>query len=84
MGEITSLLLSSNLHQGYGVDILEDERDDTVQKHQFGILLLIIIIVCGVLAFYYFKYRSRENQKILSAKYIMLLEKAKTVDERRL
>lgn len=75
--------LTSDLHLGYDVDVLEEEHDDTVQKHQFGILLLAIIIVSGVLAFYISRYRSREKEKVLTAKYILLLEKLKKLDDRR-
>jgi AraC-like DNA-binding protein len=42
-----------------------------------------MIIVCGLLAFYFFVYRSRRKEKILTGKYVDLLEKLKKVDEVR-
>lgn len=71
--------LTSNLYQGYDVNVF----DNLIQKHKYGIILLIVIIICGILAFYFFLFRSKQKEKVLTAKYIVLLEKFKKIDDRK-
>ncbi|KFC19704.1 hypothetical protein IO90_10590 [Chryseobacterium sp. FH1] len=73
--------LSSDIIRGYDVDVLVDDRDELVRKHEYGSTFLIGIIVCGLLGFYFFLYRSREKEKDLTKKYGDLLEKLMRVDE---
>lgn len=74
--------LSSKMYRGYDIDVLVRDRDDLITKHEYGTTFLSVAIVFGLLVFYFFIYRSRQKEKILTAKYIMLLDKLNRIDDK--
>lgn len=77
-------VLSTKMYREYQVDIVNESRDNLVRKHKYGSSLLSLIIICGVLAFYYFLFRSRQKEKILTTKYNELLEKLRNAAESKM
>lgn len=75
-------LLTTNIHTGYDVDVLVEDRNNLARKNKYRITLLCLLIVCVVLAFYFFVYRLRKKEKDLTIKYNRLLEKLKRVGNR--
>lgn len=74
-------VLTTNIHTGYDVDILVEDRDNLVRKHKYRGILLSAVIVCVILVFFFFLYRSREKEKVLTSRYNMLLEKLNRAEE---
>jgi AraC-like DNA-binding protein len=74
-------LLSTQMYREYQVDILNESRDKLVRKHKYGNALLGLIVVCGMLAFYFFVIRYKQKEKLLTTRYNELLEKLKKADE---
>jgi len=75
-------VLTTNIHTGYDVGVLVEGRDKIVRKHQYGSTFLIAVILFGILAFFFFVYRLRKKEKILTNRYNMLLEKLSKTDEK--
>lgn len=74
-------VLSTKMYREYQVDRLNESRDKLVRKHKYGSTLLSLIVVCGLLAFFLFIFRSRQKEKLLTTRYNELLEKLRTADE---
>ena|SRR6218665_3959525 len=74
-------VLTTNIHTGYDVDILVEDRDNLVRKHKYRGILLSAVIVCVILVFFFFLYRSRKKEKVLTSRYNMLLEKLNRAEE---
>jgi len=74
-------VLSTKMYRDYQVDRLTESRDNLIRKHKYGSALLSLIVVCGMLAFYFFVIRYRQKEKLLTTKYNELLEKLKKADE---
>lgn len=73
-------VLSTKMYREYQIDILNESREDLVRKNKYGNVLFSSIIVCGLSAFCFFVFRSRRKEKILTTRYIDLLEKLKNAD----
>lgn len=72
--------LSTDIHTGYDIDLLAEDRDNLVRKQKYGSFIFIAVIVSAMLGFYFFIYRWRLKEKILTAKYNELLDKMQSID----
>lgn len=74
-------VLSTEMYRDYQVERLNESSDKLVRKHKYGSAILSLILGCGVLAFYFFVFRSRQKEKLLTIRYNELLEKLKKAEE---
>ena len=76
-------VLSAKIYREYQIDQLNESRDALIRKHKYGSSFLSLVILCGLLAFYYFLFRYRKREKLLTGKYNELLEKLKKADDNK-
>jgi AraC-like DNA-binding protein len=74
-------LLTTQIYREYQVDRLNESRDKLVRKHKYGSALSSLVMIVGMLVFYFFVIRYRKKEKLLTIRYNELLEKLKKADE---
>lgn len=67
--------MSTKIYRDFQVGIITDSQDKLISKYKYGSTILVLIVVLGFLAFYFFVIRSRQKEKLLTARYNELLEK---------
>jgi len=73
--------LTTKIHSGYDINLLEEDRDKIARKQKYGSILFSAVIVSGTIAFFFYTKRLREKEKMTTERYIGLLEKFKQIDE---
>lgn len=68
-------VMSTKIYRDFQVGIITDSQDKLISKYKYGSTILVLIVVLGFLAFYFFVIRSRQKEKLLTARYNELLEK---------
>lgn len=74
-------VLTIKMYKGYQIERLNESQDKLARKHKYESAFLILIILLGLLAFYFFVIRSKQKEKLLTTRYNELLERLKKDEE---